>query len=86
MPEGGRRLNVWLSNEEIERLENICQETGKKKSEVLKESLYRERDVVDAAYANAIFQIGLYLSRKKYDDAMKEVKKYADNQIRKRNR
>lgn len=86
MPKGGRRMNLWLSKEEDERLESICQKTGKKKSVILKESLYEESTVKDAEYADAIFKIGLCLAKNQCEKAKKEVKKYADSQIRKRNK
>ena len=49
----------------------------------LKEVLYQEREVMDAQFADSIWKIGCWIDSKDYDKIKKEVKKYADYQIRK---
>lgn len=78
------RVNVYLSEEEYELLKNRQNESGKSKSEVLKESLYREQDIMDAKFSDSIFKIACWIDQKEYDKIREEVKKYADYQIRER--
>jgi len=75
------RINIWLSEDENKRLDQMTSETGKSKSEILKQSLYQQRRVMDAQFADSIFRIGLYLERKEYSKIREEIKKYADYQI-----
>ena len=81
MAQGGRRINIWLSEDENKRLDQMTSETGKSKSEILKQSLYQQRRVMDAQFADSIFRIGLFLARKEYSQLREEIKKYADYQI-----
>ena len=46
MAQGGRRINIWLSEDENKRLDQMTSETGKSKSEILKQSLYQQRRVI----------------------------------------
>lgn len=82
MAQGGRRINIssYLEDEN-KRLDQMTWETGKSKSEILKQSLYQQRRVMDAQFADSIFRIGLYLERKEYSKIREEIKKYADYQI-----
>ena len=54
MAQGGRRINIWLSEDENKRLDQMTSETGKSKSEILKQSLYQQRRVMDAQFADSI--------------------------------
>ena len=81
MAQGGRKINIWLSEDENKRLDQMTSETGKSKSEILKQSLYQQRRVMDAQFADSIFRIGLHLERKEYSKIREEIKKYADYQI-----
>lgn len=58
MAQGGRKINIWLSEDENKRLNQMTSETGKSKSEILKQSLYQPRRVMDAQFADSIFRIG----------------------------
>ena len=78
------RVNVYLSEEEYELLKNRQNESGKSQSEVLKESLYREQDIMDAKFSDSIFRIACWIEEREYDKIREEVKKYADYQIRER--
>lgn len=78
------RVNVYLSEEEYELLKKRQNESGKSQSEVLKESLYREQDIMDAKFSDSIFKIACWIDQKEYDKIREEVKKYADYQIRER--
>lgn len=78
------RVNVYLSEEEYELLKNRQNESGKSQSEVLKESLYREQDIMDAKFSDRIFRIACWIEEREYDKIREEVKKYADYQIRER--
>lgn len=78
------RVNVYLSEEEHELLKKRQNESGKSQSEVLKESLYREQDIMDAKFSDSIFKIACWIDQKEYDKIREEVKKYADYQIRER--
>ena len=78
------RVNVYLSEEEYELLKNRQNESGKSQSEVLKESLYREQNIMDAKFSDSIFKIACWIDQKEYDKIREEVKKYADYQIRER--
>lgn len=78
------RVNVYLSEEEYELLKNRQNESGKSQSEILKESLYRERDIMDAKFSDSIFKIACWIDQREYDKIREEVKKYADYQIRER--
>ena len=78
------RVTVYLSEEEYELLKNRQNESGKSQSEVLKESLYREQDIMDAKFSDSIFKIACWIDQKEYDKIREEVKKYADYQIRER--
>ena len=78
------RVNVYLSEEEYELLKNRQNESGKSQSEVLKESLYREQDVMDAKFSDSILRIACWIEEREYDKIREEVKKYADYQIRER--
>jgi len=82
----GHRVNVYLSEEEYELLVERENESGKSKSEILKESLYREQDIMNAKFSDSIFRIGYWLEKREYDKIRDEVKKYADYQIRERKR
>lgn len=75
LAQGGRRINIWLSEDENKRLDQMTSETGKSKSEILKQSLYQQRRVMDAQFADSIFRIGLYLERKEYRKIREEIKK-----------
>ena len=77
------RVNVYLSEEEYELLKNRQNESGKSQSEILKESLYREQDIMDAKFSDSIFKIACWIDQREYDKIREEVKKYADYQIRK---
>ena len=76
------RVNVYLSEEEYELLKNRQNESGKSQSEVLKESLYREQDIMDAKFSDSIFRMACWIEEREYDKIREEVKKYADYQIR----
>ena len=76
------RVNVYLSEEEYELLKNRQNESGKSQSEVLKESLYREQDIMDAKFSDSIFRIACWIEEREYDKIREEVKKNADYQIR----
>lgn len=78
------RVNVYLSEEEYELLKKRQNESGKSQSEVLKESLYREQDIMDAKFSDGIFRIACWIEEREYDKIREEVKKYADYQIRER--
>ena len=78
------RVNVYLSEEEYELLKNRQNESGKSQSEVLKESLYREQDIMDAKFSDSILRIACWIEEREYDKIREEVKKYADYQIRER--
>ena len=78
------RVNVYLSEEEYELLKNRQNESGKSQSEVLKESLYREQDIMDAKFSDSIVRIACWIEEREYDKIREEVKKYADYQIRER--
>lgn len=78
------RVNVYLSEEEYELLKKRQNESGKSQSEVLKESLYREQNIMDAKFSDSIFKIACWIDQKEYDKIREEVKKYADYQIRER--
>ena len=78
------RVNVYLSEEEYELLKKRQNESGKSQSEVLKESLYREQDIMDAKFSDSIFKIACWIDQEEYDKIREEVKKYADYQIRER--
>ena len=78
------RVNVYLSEEEYELLKNRQNESGKSQSEVLKESLYREQDIMDSKFSDIIFRIACWIEEREYDKIREEVKKYADYQIRER--
>lgn len=80
------RVNVYLSEEEYELLKKKKRqnESGKSQSEVLKESLYREQDIMDAKFSDSIFRIACWIEEREYDKIREEVKKYADYQIRER--
>ena len=78
------RVNVYLSEEEYELLKNRQNESGKSQSEVLKESLYREQDIMDAKFSESILRIACWIEEREYDKIREEVKKYADYQIRER--
>lgn len=80
------RVNVYLSEEQYELLVEREKESGKSRSEILKESLYREQDIMDAKFSDSIFKIACWIDQKKYDKIREEVKKYADYQIRERKR
>ena len=80
----GHRVNVYLSEEEYELLVERENESGKSRSEILKESLYREQDIMDAKFSNSIFKIACWIEEREYDKIRDEVKKYADYQIRER--
>ena len=84
MAQGEHRVCIRLTEDEFVRLENLQRETGKSKSELLKEVLYQERNVMDAQFADSIWKIGCWVDSEDYDKIKKEVKKYADYQIRKR--
>lgn len=68
------RVNVYLSEEEYELLKNRQNESGKSQSEVLKESLYREQDIMDAKFSDSIFRIACWIEEREYDKIRKEVK------------
>ena len=72
------------SDLEYELLKNRQNESGKSQSEVLKESLYREQDIMDAKFSDSIFRIACWIEEREYDKIREEVKKYADYQIRER--
>lgn len=72
------RVNVYLSEEEYELLKNRQNESGKSQSEVLKESLYREQDIMDAKFSDSIFRIACWIEEREYDKIREEVKKYAN--------
>lgn len=78
------RVNVYLSEEEYELLKNRQNESGKSQSEVLKESLYREQNIMDDKFSDSIFKIACWIDQEEYDKIREEVKKYADYQIRER--
>lgn len=78
------RVNVYLSEEEYELLKNRQNKSGKSQSEILKESLYREQDIMDAKFSDSIFKIACWIDQREYDKIREEVKKYADYQIRER--
>lgn len=80
------RVNVYLSEEQYELLVEREKESGKSRSEILKESLYREQDIMDAKFSDSIFKIACWIDQKEYDKIREEVKKYADYQIRERKR
>lgn len=83
MVQGEHRVCIRLTEDEFVRLENLQRETEKSKSELLKEVLYQERNVMDAQFADSIWKIGCWIDSEDYDKIKKEVKKYADYQIRK---
>lgn len=58
------RVNVYLSEEEYELLKNRQNESGKSQSEVLKESLYREQNIMDAKFSDSIFKIACWIDQK----------------------
>ena len=64
MAQGGRKINIWLSEDENKRLNQMTSETGKFKSEILKQSLYQPRRVMDAQFADSILELGFTLSVK----------------------
>lgn len=68
------RVNVYLSEEEYELLKNRQNESGKSQSEVLKESLYREQDIMDAKFSDSIFRIACWIEEREYDKIREEVK------------
>lgn len=78
------RVNVYLSEEQYELLVEREKESGKSRSEILKESLYREQDIMDAKFSDSIFRIACWIEEREYDKIREEVKKYADYQIRER--
>ena len=80
------RVNVYLSEEQYELLVEREKESGKSRSEILKESLYREQDIMDAKFSDSIFKIACWIDQKEYDKIREEAKKYADYQIRERKR
>ena len=79
-----RRVTVYLSEEEYELLVERENESGKSRSKILKESLYREQNIMDAKFSDSIFKIACGIDQKEYDKIREEVKKYADYQIRER--
>jgi hypothetical protein len=79
-----RRVTVYLSEEEYELLVERENESGKPRSQILKESLYREQNIMDAKFSDSIFKIACWIDQKEYDKIREEVKKYADYQIRER--
>lgn len=56
MVQGEHRVCIRLTEDEFVRLENLQRETGKSKSELLKEVLYQERNVMDAQFADSIWK------------------------------
>ena len=78
------RVNVYLSEEQYELLVEREKESGKSRSEILKESLYREQNIMDAKFSDSIFRIACWIEEREYDKIREEVKKYADYQIRER--
>ena len=78
------RVTVYLSEEEYELLVERENESGKPRSQILKESLYREQNIMDANFSDSIFKIACLIDQKEYDKIREEVKKYADYQIRER--
>ena len=78
------RVTVYLSEEEYELLVERENESGKPRSQILKESLYREQNIMDANFSDSIFKIACLIDQKAYDKIREEVKKYADYQIRER--
>lgn len=50
-----RRVTVYLSEEEYELLVERENESGKSRSKILKESLYREQNIMDAKFSDSIF-------------------------------
>ena len=50
MAQDEHRVCIRLTEDEFVRLENLQSETGKSKSELLKEVLYQERKVMDAQF------------------------------------
>ena len=78
------RVTVYLSEEEYELLVERENESGKPRSKILKESLYREQNIMDAKFSDSIFKIACRIDQKEYDKIREEVKKYADYQIRER--
>lgn len=79
-----RRVTVYLSEEEYELLVERENESGKSRSKILKESLYREQNIMDAKFSDSIFRIACWIEEREYDKIREEVKKYADYQIRER--
>lgn len=76
------RVNVYLSEEEYELLKKRQNESGKSQSEVLKESLYREQDIMDAKFSDSIFRIACWIEEREYDKIREEVKKYSALMLR----
>lgn len=76
-----RRVTVYLSEEEYKLLVERENESGKSRSKILKESLYREQNIMDAKFSDSIFKIACWIDQKEYDKIREEVKKYADYQI-----
>ena len=76
------RVNVYLSEEEYELLKKRQNESGKSQSEVQKESLYREQDIMDAKFSDSIFRIACWIEEREYDKIREEVKKYSALMLR----
>ena len=75
------RVCIRLTEDEFVRLENLQSETGKSKSELLKEVLYQERKVMDAQFADSIWKIGCWIDSKDYDKIKKEVMLWRKQQV-----
>lgn len=69
-----RRVTVYLSEEEYELLVERENESGKPRSQILKESLYREQNIMDAKFSDSIFKIACWIDQKEYDKIREEVK------------
>lgn len=69
------RVTVYLSEEEYELLVERENESGKPRSKILKESLYREQNIMDAKFSDSIFKIACWIDQKEYDKIREEVKK-----------
>lgn len=68
------RVTVYLSEEEYELLVERENESGKPRSKILKESLYREQNIMDAKFSDSIFKIACWIDQKEYDKIREEVK------------
>ena len=66
-----RRVTVYLSEEEYELLVERENESGKPRSQILKESLYREQNIMDAKFSDSIFKIACWIDQKEYDNRSK---------------